>query len=91
MKEKINTLAIFFLYNINAIHAIQIIYKGEKMFKYNDQEQTQTQQQIKKQKSIGSLAKQIDKKEKEIAQLQAKLQKEQNKLKKLKEELKQLL
>ncbi len=56
-----------------------------------EQTTIEKQAQIKKQKSIGSLAKQIDKKEKEIAQLKAKLQKAQNELEKLKQELKQLL
>jgi len=60
---------------------------------FNSTEQTTqvTQEQIKKQKSIGTLAKKIDKVERELASLYSKIEKRKKELASLKEELKQLL
>jgi len=60
---------------------------------FNSTEQTEqvTQEQIKKQKRIGTIAKRIDKVERELASLYAKIRKKEKELASLKEELKQLL
>jgi len=49
------------------------------------------QEQIKKQKNIGQLAKKIDKLEKELASFYAKVHKKEEELARLKQELKELL
>ena len=48
-------------------------------------------EQIKKQKSIGAIAKKIDKVEKELASLYSKIKKKEEELARLKQELKKLL
>jgi len=50
-----------------------------------------TQEQVKKQKSVGTLAKRIDKLEKELASLYAKIEKKEKELASLKKELKEIL
>ena len=54
-------------------------------------EETTKQEQVRKQKSIGTLAKRISKLEKELVSLYAKIEKKEKELASLKEELKQLL
>jgi len=60
---------------------------------FNSTEQTTqvTQEQVKKQKSVGTLAKRVDKLEKELASLYSKIEKKEKELASLKKELKEIL
>jgi predicted RNase H-like nuclease (RuvC/YqgF family) len=64
---------------------------GENENQLTDNTENEKKQQIKKQKSIGTLAKKIEKTEKEIAKLEAQLNKKYKQLEELKDELKSIL
>ena len=84
IKQAVFNLFCFFLIKI------QRNIKGGKMLEEQNFQQT-TKEQVKKQKTIGTLAKKISKLQKELAGLYAKIEKKEKELVSLKEELKNIL